>query len=1222
MGVSILAEKINKILENESYSSYESYDLSSDSYPPRGGLRVDGRIVPSFHDGLVCGNGLCFAYVGIRQHNNKIYTSSISHLNGPNYAIKHFDEECHLPPPSSLWDPWGVGSDYLDSRPAHDLMLFYNYNGKNRFLPAWDMKNKWLRRLRSTSVVVTEATDDEIQLRTVNFAPLEPHLPCLIRIVCAKNLTKEKISNLKCYAGFTLYRNLQEANFDSSKKVLLARASGAEEWDGMFLKPYYKKAFLVGSCPTFSSFTIGEEKDDAWKDSEDGVLAGKSSGKGYVNSVLEVNFGDVKPGEEKLAVLYFVTGREYNEVTDVYAQLRKFDVDNLLQKTIAIQKKWSPLSIETGNPRLNDLIDSIQNNIKQLQRDEGAFICGPRIFFGIWWEDAWVYVKSLLMLGKYDDTKGFMSYLHKKWEELGVQINYWPLNGPERALGLSFPYWPNTHTMVTSYAILCARDFYYQTDDLDFIKKILPMLEDCADTQQIDTDGLSTMSGDTTVDYTISRSDEFAQFSESCFLMVTAADFMSEIEKKLGRNGKAETYQKMAKRSRSAIEKLLWIDHRKHYALFRWHDGRVDERPVSSVLIRPELIGYSRANDERAFNSVLEAWRYTRLEWYGVMKADPTSHGMSGTNPILGLHGMSAIDHPKSGEYFNSLLDFISSVASVGEYHDIYNKAYCREHQRNEFLAAACLYHLTGFTVDSEFVIFAPTLTKDNNYIRYSVLARGKQYLLIAKEDLLEISENEKRIVECDHLVRVYLANNKYVFEPRICNTKLKKPMTITERGRKIDISISPSWLNLRLSVSIGENILEISQSISKDLQFKIKNKSDHAVDLRLVFDKREVSVNLAKDDIYILKEKIGQELVFNVSGRDFAWNTLDIVEPNTSYLLSGFVHNELGVPYDGPLIIKNERNSFKVRVNEGYFEQILTTKSVDQEVKLTTLRGESSFRMTVGRDYWSHLDEILAINGKANVAILVQDKSQKRIFMAKMLLAEIYTLKNVSPPVFYGKLEEAKGNMHIFFVGEKSGISPHPTSEGKIVINVGSTKDLQRVVEEMRRNIRYPPRFVPVPNPAKFGWLRNTLNKIGKTPSSLVEVLFEEVDGLRTFVNGREVNRKSRIPLSELSEDVNQEQNTVNLNIVKTGDRIRAFKITVHAKEPRKIRIRLMLPKEVLRVDGKYQFYLGNIKLGDDCILQSLNEDLSSEVEVVASVIPPKKKILAVEVGELPEIE
>ncbi|HBG56395.1 MAG TPA: hypothetical protein DDX07_00090 [Porphyromonadaceae bacterium] len=184
--------------------------------------------------------------------------------------------------------------------------------------------------------------------------------------------------------------------------------------------------------------------------------------------------------EPGVSELYCIGGSSFQQCEENSRLATMRTASFLLERT---KKYWHSYTNRRTNfeqlipdnfPQKKEVVDQIDNVaviLKTQQSDQGSVIAGHRYHLG-YVRDQYGVSRGFLAMGYYDEARKILQFYWEIWKDFGYIRN-------AQAIGVPgvFHQHENDEVEITGYLIIQAFDYLYKTNDTDFVKKILPMLE-------------------------------------------------------------------------------------------------------------------------------------------------------------------------------------------------------------------------------------------------------------------------------------------------------------------------------------------------------------------------------------------------------------------------------------------------------------------------------------------------------------------------------------------------------------------------------------------------------------------------------------------------------------------------------------------------------------------------------------------------------------------------
>lgn len=520
--------------------------------------------------------------------------------------------------------------DHKSAR-AFSSPISFAIQTRGQAVPLADFDRQRLRRVAGSSIAVTESTTRRLTVTTIDFAPLNPELNCLVRLIIVTNWGRRGKFALSL-AGLT-------GDWKQQQRDLIADEGRVSIY-----------------CDHQLRLTSGEYQ-------------------------AQVELGAISRGESRSVALYFVPGRDPQQVTEDVAAIRKAlaqDPTAPLRATLAAWHSWrDKVKVDSGSARLDDLIDSLLCLVKSHIGFDAIHTGSLRYpHTRAWVRDNYWVQRALLEAGLVEEAKLNLEFFFAAWQESGICSYY------DIATRKGEPY-GNIHVELPQYLVLMVKD----ADKLGKIDppRYWPMVKDCLDQAGVVDGGLQPINGDETW-LLAANVDQVAYSLDNTWLLMAAAEYGAELAKRVGDAPSAARYAALAQASRQAAEK--WFASKRFVAKFapagsgetlehRW----VDEFPVAGVIARPVIFGLYPAKDERIFNGLGEA--LGSLAYEGGIRSYSRSGVVDGGTPGYFLYAAAEAGLGQCNSLVQRLMEgFISDTGSVWELQSVTEPSWGLEKRR------------------------------------------------------------------------------------------------------------------------------------------------------------------------------------------------------------------------------------------------------------------------------------------------------------------------------------------------------------------------------------------------------------------------------------------------------------------------------------------------------------------------------------------------------------
>ncbi|MCJ7822277.1 MAG: hypothetical protein MUQ26_04220, partial [Armatimonadetes bacterium] len=436
------AEKLAAWLEDQSYSTWYTFKRQGDT-PER----------PDSPDGLTLGSPNVFAAVGTN--------------------------------PDDLTSLDVFWADHRTVRPlmAKGMTLALRLEGrgapgKGEPVPLADFPEQTLRRIRNTSIAVSESTLDDITVTCVTFAPMGPDDNFLARWFLFENTGKAK-----------------------RRASLVLRATAPDDWSRLDASTWKRgDSFAV----------VADAKLRAGGDE------------------LEVHIGSLPPGRTGAAALLLVGSTDKDALTaDISrAQAVLPDLLPLLDATRDEWEQWcarTPLT--TGDKRTDDLLDSLLCLVRAHIGPEAIHTGSVRYPHNrAYVRDSYWVQRALLEVGRFDEARLNLDFFHRAWQTAGI-ASYYEIPA-DRGHGYGY-----SGVELPHYLVLMVRDAERMggIDALGY----WDMVQGCLDQAAVPPNGLQPMNGDETW-LLAAPVRELDDLLDNSWLLIASADYGAELASRAG----------------------------------------------------------------------------------------------------------------------------------------------------------------------------------------------------------------------------------------------------------------------------------------------------------------------------------------------------------------------------------------------------------------------------------------------------------------------------------------------------------------------------------------------------------------------------------------------------------------------------------------------------------------------------------------------------------------
>jgi len=507
-------------------------------------------------------------------------------------------------------------------------------------------------RVRKTSIVITRARDNKVELYTIDFAPklseeFSPIQRSIIRIALVRNRSDATLRNIEL--------------FTRSFNPIAAEGDTVVETNGA------RRMIIAGVNVTVTATSEG----------------------------IVIPIGELAANDEKIANIAFVMAENSGEEGETFSELSSSSPRDLLLGTRDYWIAWSslPAQILVPDKKVMDLIDTMLVTIRMQCAKTGG-VSPMSQYTRTWLRDTVGPVYFFLRMGLFDDVKRMLEYYYYASVISGDiknshAVNYDISSPPPPPDWSSLPpFTGRVSAESPSYLPLMFWRYYRNTGDEAILGNRYDFLKRAVLAQNYNLDYLLPFSGDETYRTAMSAGFGFdlnylyeqnAFSANSSFLFVSAAEKMSEIARILKKDGDSSLFQEHAERARESAEQYYWLPQG-FYAPFIWmKDHKPFEKPYEDVNTQPLWTGYAEPNDPHARENMLKTIEMIGRDdgtiqtplnkLYKNFMGIPASEGVyTGMVPGYYLYNLSQLNHPLAEKSFNSFETYASPSGNFPEY--------------------------------------------------------------------------------------------------------------------------------------------------------------------------------------------------------------------------------------------------------------------------------------------------------------------------------------------------------------------------------------------------------------------------------------------------------------------------------------------------------------------------------------------------------------------------
>ncbi len=518
--------------------------------------------------------------------------------------------------------------------------------------------------------------------------------------------------------------------------------------------------------------------------------------------VLRCELGTLQPGESfaKLAYAVVATNADYAEELAAGIEDHGFD---LLDDAHRYWQEWHKhtVAVQTPDqPEVGELL-TISKYLCAVQQAKAGGYSPMDGYTYTWIRDSNGPVRYLSACGDFAAVRRHLEYHFRGCATQGKIGNNLPLDlDVEQVPAVDWSQVPVEPAESSSFVILQHYWYYRQSGDLQLIRKHWPMLRRCLLGQTVDERGLLPFHGDET--YRFPGYEYFGagrevklsvnletRSADSAFEYVAAAEALTEMAEKLGKQAEAADYRHRADKVRQATESHYWQQGRGYYApAMSDLSDQVQPSPFAPINLRPLWIGYAHPT-ERQRRNILNSLKYL---WQpdATPKTTPKFEPYVTMIPGYTLYALASIGHPAAGAALNGLLAAAEKSGGFAEMNEADNRPSDEiwgQHRirpwEGGINAEAILHYLTGMEVDaaSGRVFLHPQMPQAWHKMTISNLPVGEACLR------LEVDGDEATVIrEDDTDAQVLLA-------ARPLAVTTDNQLTALQPGEKKEIAFTPS---------------------------------------------------------------------------------------------------------------------------------------------------------------------------------------------------------------------------------------------------------------------------------------------------------------------------------------------------------------------------------------------------------------------------------------------
>ncbi len=380
----------------------------------------------------------------------------------------------------------------------------------------------------------------------------------------------------------------------------------------------------------------------------------------------DVNLGRLRGGETRAFAVWLVTASSELEAAALLARSRRTPPEAVLSEC----RRQMPLPLVSRTDGLADPILDVMWGCQELcqsaQAHCGGVFASAYMYPMYYVRDQFGSFRLFLATQEYDRARRVLAYHVGMENQWGFQNSYEAVPEPPNPAG-----WTNAHpdqpgqghggAEVPSYIILMARDYYRATDDLDFLRCLYPRLAYNLRVHNFDpVTQLLPSPGDESYTQIVGIGGE--NFTDSNFLFIGAAEFMTQFAALLGHKKDAAEFKALADRTWAAMMKHLWMPQQGYFAI-----SMTDRRPALDPLLRLFYLDIGdpqSAMHQGCLKAVLD-------NLVNPIRVVPDKTAAAGMAPGYLLYALSRSQNPEMHIAARLLTHYASDTGNMSEfYHD------------------------------------------------------------------------------------------------------------------------------------------------------------------------------------------------------------------------------------------------------------------------------------------------------------------------------------------------------------------------------------------------------------------------------------------------------------------------------------------------------------------------------------------------------------------------
>lgn len=489
-----------------------------------------------------------------------------------------------------------------------------------------DLPEQTLRRVRHTSIAVSESKQPGLSVTCVDFAPMGPEDNFLVRWALVQNTGAKK----------------QDVR-------LVFDVPAAGEWRRITSRAWQRGERLA----IVSGHRLRQDGD-----------------------AVGLSVGRLGAGEAASAALFLVGAAKPDKLREdvARAQVRLGQVLEMLEDTRADWERWCARTpLKTGDQRTDDLLDSLLCLVRAHVGPEAIHTGSVRYPHNrAWVRDTYWVQRALLDLGRKEEALRGLEFFHASWRKSGLASSYGIPDGRPYAYGYSRVELPH-------YLVLMVRD----AERLGGVDgtQYWDMVRGCLDGAAVPDSGLQPMNGDETWLLAAPVRDLDDLFSNTA-LLTASAEYGAQLAARVGDQERAARYQELAKRARRALDQFApRPGQAEWYAIGRGADGSLDLTLTPGVLAQAAVLGVLPASNPYLTGGLIASWN--RLNFDRGIRSSARSPIIEGGAPGYVLYAAS--ESPActfTGNLMVRLEKLCSATGCMWELHDIQDPRWSGETRR------------------------------------------------------------------------------------------------------------------------------------------------------------------------------------------------------------------------------------------------------------------------------------------------------------------------------------------------------------------------------------------------------------------------------------------------------------------------------------------------------------------------------------------------------------